>query len=172
VLWFTGLSASGKSTLAMGLERRLYALGYACYVLDGDNVRNGLNADIGFSPKDRTENIRRIGEVAALFADAGLICITAFISPYRKDRANARTAARQTSFHEIYLATGLETCERRDPKGLYHQARIGALLNFTGIDAPYEVPDSPELTIDTTCQLVSQSLQSLVEYVAGAIPRS
>jgi adenylyl-sulfate kinase len=123
VLWLTGLSASGKSTLAMGLEQRLLDLGYACYTLDGDNIRHGLNANLGFSPADRTENIRRVGEVAALFADAGMICITAFISPYRSDRARARAAASRTSFHEIHVAADIVTCEARDPKGLYRQAR-------------------------------------------------
>lgn len=170
VLWLTGLSASGKSTLAMGLEQRLYAHGYACYTLDGDNVRHGLNTDLGFSPEDRSENIRRIAEVAALFADAGLICITALISPYRSDRAQARSAARWTSFHEIYVAADLATCEARDPKGLYCLARRGALRDFTGIDAPYEPPESPELIVDTATATVAQSLQQIVDYVVDHFP--
>jgi adenylyl-sulfate kinase len=170
VLWLTGLSAAGKSTLAMGLERQLHALGYACYTLDGDNVRHGLNANLGFSPEDRCENIRRIGEVAALFADAGLICITAFISPYQRDRAQARAAACRTSFHEIHIAANLATCEARDPKGLYRQARAGTLRNFTGIDAAYEPPASPELFVDTAAETIEQSLRRMVEYVVKNFP--
>lgn len=169
VLWLTGLSASGKSTLAMALEHALMKLGYSCYVLDGDNVRNGLNANLGFSPEDRTENIRRVGEVAALFADAGLICITAFISPYRFDRARARTACRK-GFHEIHVAADLATCESRDPKGLYRKARSGELREFTGISAPYEAPDSPELRIDTGGEAMVVSLEKLVTYVLSRLP--
>lgn len=165
VVWLTGLSASGKSTLAMGLEERLLALGYACYTLDGDNVRHGLNANLGFSPEDRSENIRRVGEVAALFADAGLICITAFISPYRQDRLLARQAASRTHFHEIHVAADLATCEARDPKGLYRKARAGQLHDFTGIDAPYEPPLTPDLIVDTSQESVEESLERLVEYL-------
>lgn len=165
VIWLTGLSASGKSTLAMRLEERLLALGYACYTLDGDNVRHGLNANLGFSPEDRAENIRRVGEVAALFADAGLICITAFISPYRADRLLARQAAQRTCFHEIHIAADLSVCEERDPKGLYRKARAGDLRNFTGIDAPYEAPLSAELRIDTGMESVETSLDRLITYV-------
>jgi adenylylsulfate kinase len=171
VLWLTGLSASGKSTLAMALEERLLGQGYACYTLDGDNVRHGLNANLGFSPEDRAENIRRVGEVAALFADAGLICITAFISPYRADRDNARSAARRSSFHEIYLNTDLSTCEERDPKGLYSQARAGKLQNFTGIGAPYEAPLAPELLLDTAVESIERSLSRLVDYVHTHLPK-
>lgn len=170
VIWLTGLSASGKSTLAMGLEERLLELGYACYTLDGDNIRHGLNANLGFSPEDRAENIRRVGEVAALFADAGLICITAFISPYRQDRLLARQAASRTSFHEIHVAADLATCEARDPKGLYRKARAGALRDFTGIDAPYEPPEAPELVIDTSGETVEQSLARLVGYITAKLP--
>ncbi len=147
VLWLTGLSASGKSSLSMALEHALMARGYACFVLDGDNVRHGLNSNLGFSPADRTENIRRVGEVAALFAEAGLICITAFISPYRADRLRARQACRQT-FHEIYIAADLATCESRDPKGLYRKARAGQLAHFTGIDSPYEPPEQPDIVVN------------------------
>lgn len=170
VIWLTGLSASGKSTLAMGLEGRLLSIGYACYTLDGDNIRKGLNANLGFSPEDRTENIRRVGEVAALFAEAGLICITAFISPYRRDRLLAREAARLTSFHEIHVAANLGACEARDPKGLYRKARAGALPDFTGIDAPYEAPENADLTIDTGHEMPDASLMRLVEYVLNQIP--
>ena len=171
VVWLTGLSASGKSTLAMCLEERLINMGYACYVLDGDNVRHGLNANLGFSHEDRTENIRRVGEVAALFADAGLICITAFISPYRADRARARQAASRTSFHEVHIAADLAACEARDPKGLYRKARSGQLADFTGIDAPYEAPDAPELSIDTGVQNVQESMDQLVSYISQHIPK-
>lgn len=170
VVWLTGLSASGKSTLAMGLEVRLLSLGYACYTLDGDNIRNGLNSNLGFSPEDRAENIRRVGEVAALFAEAGLICITAFISPYRRDRLLAREAAQRTCFHEIYVAANLATCEERDPKGLYRKARAGELRDFTGVDAPYESPENADLTIDTGHEKPEESLMQLVDYVLNVVP--
>ncbi len=169
VLWLTGLSASGKSSLAMALEQALIAYGYACYVLDGDNVRAGLNRDLGFSPQDRSENIRRVGEAAALFADAGLICITAFISPYRADRELARMAHPQ-GFHEIYLATDLATCEARDPKGLYRKARRGELHAFTGVSAPYEQPLHAQLRLDTADESLEASLKKLFDYVLRAIP--
>ncbi|MGH2952377.1 MAG: adenylyl-sulfate kinase, partial [Solirubrobacterales bacterium] len=164
VLWFTGLSGSGKSTLAMEVEQRLFKKGYLIYVLDGDNVRRGLSANLGFAPEDRTENIRRIGEVAALFADAGFICITAFISPYQADRDRARAAA-QATFHEIYIEADLATCERRDPKGLYKKARTGDIAEFTGISAPYEAPAAPELTVDTAEQSIEQCVEGIIEYV-------
>jgi adenylylsulfate kinase len=169
VLWLTGLSASGKSTLAMALEHALTDLGYSCYVLDGDNVRRGLNADLGFSPADRAENIRRVGEVAALFADAGLLCITAFISPYRADRLQARQCSRQP-FHEIHIAADLTACELRDPKELYKKARAGELPDFTGVSAPYEPPQQPDLTIDTACETISASVEKLRHYVLANVP--
>ncbi len=169
VLWLTGLSASGKSSLAMALEQALTAHGYSCYVLDGDNVRRGLNANLGFSPQDRTENIRRVGEVAALFADAGLICITAFISPYRADRAGARACCRQP-FHEIHVAADLATCEARDPKGLYKKARAGALAEFTGISAPYEAPLHAEFVINSASEALAHSLEKLQAYVMAQLP--
>jgi len=168
VLWFTGLSGAGKSTLAMEVERRLFAKGYQVYVLDGDNVRRGLNANLGFSPDDRAENIRRVGEVAALFADAGMICITAFISPYQADRDRARTAA-PGAFHEIYISAGLDACERRDPKGLYKKARAGEIAAFTGISAPYEAPRTPELTVDTETRPVEACVAEIVAYVEQVI---
>ena len=149
VIWLTGLSGAGKSTLAIEAEDRLFRKGYQVYALDGDNVRHGLNATLGFSPEDRAENIRRVGEVAALFADAGFIVLTAFISPYRSDRARARTAARRTGvqgFHEVHVRAPLAVCEARDPKGLYRRARAGEIADFTGVSAPYEPPDRPELT--------------------------
>jgi bifunctional enzyme CysN/CysC len=164
VLWFTGLSGAGKSTLAMALEQRLFDEGYQVYVLDGDNVRGGLNANLGFSPEDRAENIRRVGEVAALLADAGLIVVTAFISPYRADRTRAREAAGE-SFHEIFIKADVATCEARDPKGLYRRARAGEISDFTGIDAPYEEPDKAELVVDTSNRDVEACLDELVAYV-------
>lgn len=163
VLWFTGLPGSGKSTLALGLEQRLFDLGAQVYSLDGDNIRRGLNADLGFSPQDRHENIRRIGETAALFADAGLIVITAFISPYREDRAMARAAAGQ-AFYEIHIKASIEVCERRDPKGHYALARAGKLADFTGVSAPYEAPETPALVVETDRLSVEESLARLVEF--------
>ncbi len=149
VVWLTGLSGSGKSTLAHALEHRLIQLGHPTYVLDGDNVRHGLNGDLGFSPADREENIRRIGQVAALFADAGLITLVAFISPYRAGRDAARQAAGEGRFLEVYVEAPLDACRQRDPKGLYRQADAGEIRGFTGIDAPYEPPLHPELTLRT-----------------------
>lgn len=171
VLWFTGLSGSGKSTLAMALEQRLFDQGYQVYVLDGDNVRGGLNANLGFSPEDRAENIRRVGEVAALLADAGVIVITAFISPYRADRERARTAAGD-SFHEIYIEADLETCEARDPKGLYKRARSGEISEFTGISAPYEAPDHPNLVINTAANDINSCIDQLAAYIAENFRRN
>ena len=149
VVWLTGLSASGKSTLAIELERELFQRGIQTCILDGDNVRHGLCSDLGFSPEARKENIRRIGEVAALFANAGLVCITAFISPYRSDRALARSAAPKGKFFEVFVNAPIEVCERRDPKGLYAKARQGQLREFTGITAPYEPPENPEVELRT-----------------------
>src|SRR5450830_661518 len=169
VLWLTGLSASGKSSLAMALEHALTGLGYSCYVLDGDNVRAGLNANLGFSHDDRTENIRRVGEVAALFADAGLICITAFISPYRADRAGARACCTRP-FHEIHVAADLATCEARDPKGLYKKSRASALAEFTGISAPYEAPLHAEFVINSASEALAHSLEKLQAYVMAQLP--
>lgn len=164
VLWFTGLSGAGKSTLAMALERRLFDKGYNVYVLDGDNVRHGLNANLSFSPEDRAENIRRVGEVAALFQRAGVLTITSFISPYRSDRDRAREAA-GAGFHEIYVKADLATCESRDPKGLYAKARAGEIKDFTGISAPYEAPENPQLVIDTASTQLEECLAELVSYV-------
>ena len=164
VVWFTGLSASGKSTLATMLEKSLFEMGRNAYVLDGDNVRHGLCSDLGFSARDREENIRRIGELAALFAESGLIVITAFISPYQRDRRQARVAAGE-NFHEIYLEPSVEVCEKRDPKGLYDKARSGEIADFTGISAPYETPENPELIIDTGAMTVDEGLDAIIEYV-------
>ena len=164
VLWFTGLSGAGKTTLALELEQALFLKGWQTYVLDGDNVRHGLSSDLAFSHRDRTENIRRIGEVAGLFADAGFIVLSAFISPYRADRQLARSAA-SDAFHEIYLDADVEACEKRDPKGLYAKARRGEIPDFTGISAPYEVPWEAELVIDTATLDVPESLDKLLGYV-------
>ena len=164
VLWFTGLSGSGKSTLAMALEYELFQKGWQSYVLDGDNVRNGLNRDLGFSPEDRGENIRRVAEVAQLVAGSGNIVISAFISPYQSDRERARKIVKG-GFHEIYIKADVETCEERDPKGLYAKARRGEILEFTGVDAPYETPDNPDLVIDTGVLSVEECIQALVKYV-------
>ncbi len=164
VLWLTGLSGAGKSTLATKLERALFDRGYQTYVLDGDNIRHGLNANLGFSPEDRAENIRRVGEVAALFSRAGVVAITAFISPYRSDRTRARGAAGDR-FHEIHVKADLATCESRDPKGLYAKARAGEIKEFTGVSAPYEAPENADLVIDTSKLSVDESLSELVRYV-------
>ena len=168
VIWLTGLSGAGKSTLAIAAEDHLFRKGYQVYALDGDNVRRGLNATLGFSPQDRAENIRRVGEVAALFADAGFIVLTAFISPYRSDRERARAAAERVSprsFHEVYVRAPLEVCEARDPQGLYRRARAGEIADFTGVSAPYEPPDRPELTVDTEDRPVEQSLKALIDHI-------
>lgn len=164
ILWLTGLSGSGKSTLALELEKRLFAEGYHTFVLDGDNVRSGLNADLGFDEYDRNENIRRVGEVSALFAEAGLIVISAFISPYNADRDRIRQA-HPSLFHEIYLNASVEDCEKRDPKGLYKKARAGEIPLFTGVTEPYEIPASPELSVDTINFSVDESLALLENYV-------
>ncbi len=164
VLWLTGLSGAGKSTLAMAVEQTLFARGAQVYVLDGDNVRSGLSADLGFSPEDRAENIRRVAETAALFADAGMIVIVAMISPYRSDRDRIRTKLGRL-FHEIYVRASLETCEKRDPKGLYRRARAGELPQFTGVSAPYEPPESPDLIVDTTNQDAEACIRQLVSYI-------
>jgi bifunctional enzyme CysN/CysC len=164
VFWFTGLSGAGKSTLALALEKELFAKGYQVYVLDGDNIRTGLNANLSFSPEDRAENIRRVGEVANLFADAGFIAISSFISPYRADRERARAASGER-FHEIYIKASLEVCEQRDPKGLYKKARAGEIKDFTGIQSPYEEPETAQLVIDTGELPIEEALSRLVAYV-------
>ncbi|GAA4875164.1 adenylyl-sulfate kinase [Ferrimonas pelagia] len=162
VLWFTGLSGSGKSTLANALERRLAQMGVHTYLLDGDNVRHGLNRDLGFSDTDRVENIRRIGEVAKLFADAGTLVLTAFISPFRADRALVEQLLPQGQFLEIFVDTPLAECERRDPKGLYQKARTGEIRHFTGIDSDYEPPLAPALRLDTKAQSIEECVEAMV----------
>lgn len=164
-LWFTGLSGSGKSTLAHRVERMLLERGVFAYVLDGDNVRHGLNRDLGFAPAERKENIRRLGEVAKLFTDAGAIVITAFISPYRADRAFVRSLMREGDFVEVHVAAALEVCEARDPKGLYARARRGEIPEFTGISAPYEPPERPEIVVDTGAVELDACARSVVGYL-------
>ena len=166
-VWLTGLSGSGKSTIANLMEKALWERGVRSFVLDGDNVRHGLNKDLGFSPADRTENIRRIGEVAALFTDAAVVNITAFISPYRADREIARKAMPEGCFIEVYTKCELDECEKRDPKGLYKKARAGQIPEFTGISAPYEAPEKPELVVDTTGQTPEQSLAAILTFLEG-----
>lgn len=165
VIWFTGLSGSGKSTLAHAVEKRLFENGNLCYVLDGDNIRHGLNKNLGFSPEDRTENIRRIGEVAKLFADAGVIAMTAFISPYRQDRQTARELLKYGEFIEVYVKVPLDIAEERDPKGLYKKARAGEIKEFTGISAPYEEPENPEIVIDTSQLSLDESADVVIDYL-------
>jgi adenylyl-sulfate kinase len=163
VIWLTGLSASGKSTIATELEHTLFNQGRLAYVLDGDNTRQGLCSDLGFSPEDRRENIRRVREVVRLFADAGIICLTAFISPYRADREAARRMLPPGKFIEVYLNAPLEVCERRDPKGLYARARAGELKEFTGLSAPYEPPLNPELELRTDKLSVAECVSAILE---------
>ncbi len=163
-LWLTGLSGSGKSTLARAVEQALVQRGCAAYVLDGDNLRMGLNADLGFSPEDRTENIRRVGELARLFVDGGFILLSAFISPYRADRGRARALLGE-NFHEVFLSPDLAVCEERDPKGLYARARAGEIAEFTGVSAPYEAPEAPELVVDTSTLSLDESVAAVLDYL-------
>lgn len=168
IFWFTGLSGSGKSTLAVAVEKEIFDRGMNAYVLDGDNVRYGLNSDLGFSPEDRTENIRRVGEVAALQSNAGVIVLSAFISPYQADRDKARAAAPH-NFYEVYIKADLATCERRDPKGLYKKARSGEIKEFTGIDSPYEAPVNPDLVVDTESNDVETCVKQIVDYIVAHV---
>jgi adenylylsulfate kinase len=165
VVWFTGLSASGKSTIASLLEEELFKRNVLAHVLDGDDIRKGLNKNLGFSPEDRKENIRRIGEVAKLFSKCGVTTITSFISPYRADRDNARSLFNVDEFIEVYIKVPLEVAEKRDPKGLYKKARSGELKNFTGIDAPYEEPLNPEIIVDTSVLTPEESVQKIISYL-------
>ena len=164
-IWLTGLSGSGKSTIAFELEKQLICLGHAAYALDGDNVRHGLNRDLGFTPKDRTENTRRIAEVARLFNEAGVFVITAFISPYRADREMARTIIGVERFIETHIAAELDICEKRDPKGLYKKARAGEMSDFTGISAPYEAPTNPNLRLNTGTMTVTETLDEILRHL-------
>jgi adenylylsulfate kinase len=171
-VWLTGLSGSGKSTIAVELEKRLLERGVRTYILDGDNIRHGLNKNLGFSPEDRTENIRRIGEVAKLFSDAGLVAVTAFISPYRADRDQVRAIMQPGDFIEIFVDCPVEVCEQRDVKGLYKKARAGEIKEFTGISAPYEAPSKPEMVIETSGQSVEKSALQILAYLErqGIVP--
>jgi len=164
-VWLTGLSGSGKSTIAVAAEHALVKRGRLAYVLDGDNIRHGLNSNLGFSPEDRSENIRRIGEVAKLFTDSGVIVFSSFISPYRSDRDNVRALMGEGDFVEVLVDASLETCEGRDVKGLYQKARAGEIPEFTGISAPYEAPENPELVLDTNAQSVEESVAQLIGYL-------
>ena len=165
LLWFTGLSGAGKSTIANALDVALYEKGYHTFLLDGDNVRHGLNKDLGFTNADRVENIRRIGEISKLFTDAGLIVLSAFISPFTSDRQLVRNLFPAGEFIEVLMDTPLETCEKRDPKGLYREARAGKIRHFTGIDSPYERPTNPEISLDTTYLPVEECLEQILKYL-------
>ena len=165
VIWFTGLSGSGKSTLAHSVEEILFSKGCRTYVLDGDNVRHGLTSNLGFSNEDRKENIRRIGEVTKLMMEAGLIILTAFISPFREDRIAVRNLISDGDFIEVYCKASLETCEARDLKGLYKRARLGEIKNYTGINSPYEIPDNPELIIDIDKESLEESVSKIVNFL-------
>ena len=165
LLWFTGLSGSGKSTISNALDVALFERGYHTFLLDGDNVRHGLNKDLGFSDKDRVENIRRIGEVSKLFTDAGVIVLSAFISPFTSDRRLVRNLFPAGEFIEVFMDTPLETCEERDPKGLYEKARAGKIKDFTGIDSPYEAPERPEVRLDTAQMSVEDCVERLIGYL-------
>jgi len=173
-VWLTGLSGSGKSTLSKAVERRLVEAGRLCYVLDGDNLRLGLNRDLGFSPEDRRENIRRVAEVAKLMNEAGVTVVTAFISPYREDRERARRIVGEGTFLEIHLSTDITACERRDPKGLYRKARAGEIAEFTGISAPYEAPLAPRIALDTASASIEECTERILATIAavGAQPSS
>ncbi len=164
-IWLTGLSGSGKSTIAVELEHALIENRHQAYILDGDNIRHGLNKNLGFAPEDRTENIRRIGEVAKLFTEANIITLAAFVSPYREDRDNVRKLLEQGEFVEIYVKCSLEVCETRDTKGLYKKARAGEVKDFTGISAPYEEPLNPEITIDSAKMSVEESTREILDYL-------
>lgn len=169
IVWFTGLSGSGKSTVAIEVERRLCAAGRAVYLLDGDNLRFGLNRDLTFSAADRRENIRRIGEVAKLFSDAGIIVLAAFISPYAEDREATRASVEPGRYIEVHVSTPIEVCEARDIKGLYRKARAGEILDFTGVNAPYEIPVNPELTIDTSKVSLDDAVREVLTFIEGSM---
>ncbi len=165
LLWFTGLSGSGKSTIANVVEQKLFHQGIKTYTLDGDNIRKGINNDLTFSPEDRTENIRRIAEIANLMVDAGLVVLAAFVSPYKKDRQNIKSIVKDVNFVEIFINTSIEECERRDVKGLYKKARAGEIKNMTGISAPYEAPENPDIEIKTEDESVDEAAQRIVDYI-------
>ncbi|MBR9756922.1 MAG: adenylyl-sulfate kinase [Algicola sp.] len=172
LLWFTGLSGSGKSTIANVVEQKLHQQGIKTFTLDGDNIRKGINKDLTFAPEDRTENIRRIAEVAHLMVDAGLVTLAAFVSPYKKDRENIRSIVKDANFVEIYVNTSVEECERRDVKGLYKKARAGEIKNMTGISAPYEAPEQPDVEIKTEEESVAAAAQRIIEYITPKLQLS
>ena len=165
LIWFTGLSGSGKSTIANALEVKLHSLNVSTYTLDGDNIRFGICKDLNFSPEDRTENIRRIAEIANLFVDAGIVTLASFVSPYSKDREDVRNTVGTKNYIEVYVNTSLDECERRDVKGLYKKAREGEIKNMTGISAPYEIPKNPALEIDTVKESVEESVDKIFNYL-------
>ncbi|TYA52219.1 adenylyl-sulfate kinase [Formosa maritima] len=165
LIWFTGLSGSGKSTIANVVELELYKKGIKTYILDGDNIRKGINKDLSFSPEDRTENIRRIAETANLMIDAGLVVLAAFVSPYKKDRENIKNIVKDVNFVEIYVNTSVEECEKRDVKGLYKKARTGEIKNMTGISAPYEAPEYPDIEIKTENVSIENAVNEIIEYI-------
>ncbi len=169
LLWFTGLSGSGKSTIANKVEEALHLKGIRTYTLDGDNIRKGLNSDLTFAPEDRTENIRRIAETANLMIDAGLVVLAAFVSPYKKDRENIKNIVKDVNFVEIYVNTSIEECERRDVKGLYKKARAGEIKNMTGISAPYEAPENPDIEIFTEKESVDQAVKKIMDVIASKL---
>ncbi len=165
LIWFTGLSGSGKSTIANELEKKLFSLGIHTYTLDGDNIRKGINKDLSFSQEDRKENIRRISEISKLFIDSGIVVLSAFVSPYIKDRNDIKSIVESSNFVEVFINTSIEECERRDVKGLYKKARLGEISNFTGISAPYEKPIEPDIEIDTEKLTVNQSVEKIYRYI-------
>jgi len=165
LMWFTGLSGSGKSTIANVVEQELHKQGIKTYTLDGDNIRKGINSDLSFAPEDRTENIRRIAEISNLMVEAGLVVLAAFVSPYKKDRENIRSIVKDVNFVEVFINTSVEECERRDVKGLYKKARAGEIKNMTGISAPYEVPENPDIEIKTEEETIENAVQRIVDYI-------
>ncbi|WP_435577573.1 adenylyl-sulfate kinase [Gilvibacter sp.] len=169
LIWFTGLSGSGKSTVANAVEEALYNQGVHTYTLDGDNIRKGINSDLTFAPEDRTENIRRIAEIANLFVDAGTVVLAAFVSPYKKDREMVKSVVKDFNFVEVFVDTPIEECERRDVKGLYAKARQGLIKDFTGVNAPYEAPENPDLRIDTTLTDINESAALVLQAVASKL---
>ena len=171
LIWFTGLSGSGKSTIANLVEQKLHEKGIKTYTLDGDNIRKGINKDLSFEPEDRTENIRRIAEVANLMVEAGLVTLAAFVSPYNKDRKNIRSIVQDVNFVEIYVNTSIEECERRDVKGLYKKAWAGEIENMTGVTAPYEIPENPDIEIKTESESVEAAAQRIVDYITPKLSK-
>lgn len=171
LVWFTGLSGSGKSTIANQVEYQLHKTGIKTYSLDGDNIRKGINKDLSFSPQDRTENIRRIGEVANLMIDAGIVVLAAFVSPYKKDRDALRNLVKDVNFVEVFINTSIEECERRDVKGLYKKARAGEIKNMTGISAPYEAPEQPDIEIKTETESIEDSVKRIVDFITPKLSR-